>query len=348
MRGRIIIYFSLGFIIGASLNGILHFYFYNEHLSSHLLVLSILFIIPLTFLFHNKKSVFLLITTAIICGVISSYSGGINRENSQIISKTAELKDQFSSFIDRAFSDNMRERAIIKAIIIGDKSSIDNYIRNDYKKSGAMHLLALSGMHVGIIYKLLSLFLSILGNSPLSKHLKKGLILISLWFYAIITGLSSSISRAVIMISVYEVSDILSSDKNLLRALSISALITTIINPSAPFEIGFQLSYTAMVMIYFLNPILQRLLESNSSLLNYIWKTLSMSISCQIGTGILAFIYFGTFPKYFMITNLLAIPLTGIIINFIPLALILEPFRPAITELTALLNTIIHIIATID
>ncbi|MBP5211032.1 MAG: ComEC/Rec2 family competence protein, partial [Bacteroidales bacterium] len=160
-----------------------------------------------------------------------------------------------------------------------------------------------------------------------------------------ITGLSNSISRAVIMITVYELTELFSSRKYLLRALAISALITTLFNPAAPFQIGFQLSYSAVTAICFLYPRMKGLLRVRSALMEYIWNGLSLSICCQAATAPLAYLYFGTFPRYFMITNLAAIPITGIVMYTIPVALCLKPLRPVLFWSLSLLNRLIHTVA---
>ena len=168
--------------------------------------------------------------------------------------------------------------------------------------------------------------------------MRKIIVLALLWAYACISGMSKSILRAVIMISVYELSDLFGSRRDLLRALSISALITTIYDPEAPFQIGFQLSYGAMSAICFLYPKIKALLECRSALMEKIWNTVAMSLSCQAATAPLVALYFGTFPKYFLITNFVAIPLTSAAIYLAPEALITKNLPFAGDFLTGLLR----------
>ena len=178
-----------------------------------------------------------------------------------------------------------------------------------YRESGAMHLLALSGLHVGLIYALLAWLLRPLGGHRTARLFRSGLILVFLWTYALITGLSASISRAVLMITFYELSGLISGDRDGLSALAGSALLLTLFRPEAPRDIGFQLSYTAVLSILLLHPRLSRLLQTRSRLLTRIWELLSVSLCCQATCGVLAWLYFGTFPRYFLLTTLLAIPL---------------------------------------
>ena len=158
-----------------------------------------------------------------------------------------------------------------------------------------MHLLALSGLHVGIIYKLVELMLFFIGGSVVAKRLKS-LIIVLLWGFAITTGLSSSIFRAVLMITIHELSGWRYSDRDGLTSLAASALIITIFNPEAPREVGFQLSFFAVFSIFTIYPMIKRLMHTRIRLLEKLWNTISISISCQMTTGIIAFYISEVFP----------------------------------------------------
>ena len=217
-------------------------------------------------------------------------------------------KETFSEWLGQLAPPG-EELAILRALAIGDKGDLTRDLRAAYRDSGAMHLLALSGLHVGLIYALLRWLLSPLGGHRAAHLLRSSFILLSLWTYALITGLSSSIARAVLMITFYEISGWMSSDRDGLTALAGSALILMLFDPESPRDIGFQLSYTAVLSILLLHPRLSRLLQTRSRLLTRIWKLLSVSLCCQATCGVLAWLYFGTFPRYFLLTTLLAIPL---------------------------------------
>ncbi len=244
------------------------------------------------------------------------------------------------------------EGAILSAIAIGDRSRIDRALKSDFKKSGAMHLMALSGLHIGVLYLLITLTLGIIGNSPPARITRKAATLVLLWSYAIITGLSTSILRAVMMITIYEAGELAGSRRNLMRALAISALISTLANPDSPFQIGFQLSYGAMTGIGLIYPRLKSILECRSALMEKLWNTVALSLSCQAATAPLVWLYFGTFPRYFLITNFVAIPLTSAAIYLTPLAMATKNLPVAGDFLTSalwlslnLLKTVIGIIA---
>ena len=202
------------------------------------------------------------------------------------------------------------ELAILRALAIGEKGDLTRDLRSAYRESGAMHLLALSGLHVGLIYALLRWLLTPLGGHRLARLLRSAVILLLLWTYALITGLSASIARAVLMITLYEISGHLSGDRDGLSALAGSALLLMLFDPESPRDIGFQLSYTAVLSILLFYPWLSSRLQTRSRLLRKVWELLSVSLCCQATCGVLAWAYFGTFPRYFLLTTLMAIPLT--------------------------------------
>lgn len=298
---------------------------------------------------------FLLILCFAILGASGAVAGGIPRDGIRIFTRAAELKAAVSDLLDGLLADgNSSEVAIAKALAIGDKSMIDAALKNQYKASGAMHLLALSGLHVGVVYAFLNAVLAFLGNSPAAKAFRRIAILAALWTFALVSGLSSSICRAVTMITLYEVGSFLGAGRDMLRALAVSALLICLFNPDAPFGIGFQLSYSAVAGIYFLYPRLKSLLDARSLPMKYIWNTLSLSISCQAATAPLALLYFGSFPKYFMITNLLAIPLSSAAMWLLPITVAARnipfvgvPGGRLLLGILKTLNEVISIIASL-
>ena len=246
------------------------------------------------------------------------------------------------------------ELAVARALAIGDKGSLTRDLRAVYRESGAMHLLALSGLHVGIIYGILSLVLSPLGGGRL-RRLRVAVILGFLWVFAVISGLSPSILRAVLMITLFEISQFFSGQRNGPAALAFSAVLSILLNPEAPRQLSFQLSYSAVTGIYLVYPRLRLLLSTRSRLLGYVWNVACISISCQLTCGVLSYIYFGTFPRYFLVTNLLAIPLATVVMYALAAALlgaVALPFLRPLLSATLLhslrlLNHILSIIASL-
>lgn len=290
-----------------------------------------------------------------ITGACGAVAGGIPREGMAIFELAAGLKQTVSSLLDSILpAGSSDELAVAKALAIGDKSMLNAALKSRYQASGAMHLLALSGLHVGVVYAFLNAVMSIFGNSPAARAVKRTVILASLWAFALVSGLSSSICRAVTMITVYEICRTLNSDRDMLRSLAISALLICLFNPDAPFGIGFQLSFSAVTGIYFLFPKIKAALNCRSALLGYIWNTLALSISCQAATAPLAYLYFGSFPKYFMVTNLLAIPLSSAAMWLLPITIAARnipfigvPGSKILLGIFQTLNTVVSIIASL-
>ena len=280
---------------------------------------------------------------------------------SAIMLWAAGRKAAFAAWLGRLLPPG-DELAVLRALAIGDRSALTRDLRAAYRESGAMHLLALSGLHVGLIYALLRQLLAPLGGHQAARLLRSTIILSLLWAYSLITGLSASISRAVLMISFYEISGHLSGDRDALSALFGSALILLLADPEVPRDIGFQLSYTAVLSILLLHPWLKDRLQTRSRLLKRIWELLSVSICCQATCGVLAWLYFGNFPRYFLLTTLLAIPLTTAVMYTIAATVAtnaLSSLLPALTTLSGaaskllawllhLLNTIIRLISELS
>ncbi len=281
----------------------------------------------------------------IFLGACGAAIGSPDAVQSPLKERAARVKSTAASALARVGGGvESREGAILAAIAIGDRTRIDRSLKQDFRDSGAMHLIALSGLHVGVLYFFLTATFSFLGNSRAARRLRKGVILSLLWCYAYISGMSTSILRAVIMITVYEAGEMAGSRRDLLRALAVSAFVTTVFMPEAPFQIGFQLSYGAMFAIYWIFPRLHALLECRSSIMEKLWSTISLSISCQIMTSPLVLLYFGNFPRYFMVTNFVAIPLTSIAIYLAPAALITENL-PVVGEIfSRVLNLALHLL----
>lgn len=298
-----------------------------------------------------KKSLTAAMAAFMLLGAIAAITGGCPAAGDRVAQRAESARAAIASHLD-ALAGGGSEGAMLSAIAIGDRSRIDRSLKRDFRSSGAMHLIALSGLHVGVLYLFLSLTLGIFGHSRIARYARKLTILLLLWTYAAVSGMSKSILRAVIMISVYEAGELFGSRRDLERALAISAFVSTLYDPEAPFQIGFQLSYGAMAGICFIYPRIKSLLECRSALMEKLWSTLALSLACQAATAPLVWLYFSSFPKYFMITNLAAIPLTSAAMYLTPLALISEnlplagDFLQGALQLTLkALLAVIHIIA---
>ena len=233
--------------------------------------------------------------------------------------------------IDRIpFSDNLCN-AVAKALVTGERSDIPKEVVLAFRESGASHILALSGLHLGIIYSIVNRSLSAFGNYRRLWIPRSLAIILICGFYTIATGAGPSIVRAFLFIFLAESARLTHRHRSTGQLLLAAAVIQLTISPMSVKSVGFQLSYAAMAGIAFIFPWLKNLWPGSvyddrllTRCTRRIWEVCAMSISCQITTGPLAWLYFGTIPKHFLLTNLLAIPLTGFIIPALIITLVLN------------------------
>jgi ComEC/Rec2-related protein len=208
----------------------------------------------------------------------------------QFISEpSARIFEQVKSGIEKIPFKNIATNDIISALITGDRSEISPEIISTFRESGASHILALSGLHIGIIYGIISWLLSFMGHSPYANKIRTFLIISSCGIYTLITGAGASITRAFFFIVIRETSRLCNRYTSTAQVLMCSLFIQLLIFPGAVRDIGFQLSYAAMAGIAFLYPGLKDLWpEGKGGIMKWVWSSASMSISCQITTGPLA------------------------------------------------------------
>ena len=203
----------------------------------------------------------------------------------------------------------IRERSIIQALVLGIKDTLDANIQQSYAATGTMHVLAVSGLHVGILYTLLRFLFFIRRKSYKPTNLLTTLLTISLlWLYAGITGLSPSICRATIMLSLVAIAQAFKKKSQIYNALAASAFLILAWNPSWLFSISFQLSYGAVIGIIYLQPRLYQLFTIKNPILRQLWLWTTVSLAAQGATTLLQVYYFHQFPLYFIIANWLVVP----------------------------------------
>jgi len=219
------------------------------------------------------------------------------------------------------------ELGIAAGMLLGVRDMLSPELRQAYAGAGAMHILCVSGLHVGIILLIMNALLSFLNYKSQGRILKAFIILTVIWFYAFLTGLSPSVVRAATMFSFVTIGQNINRHTNILSSLSVSALVLLFYNPSMLFELGFQLSYSAVVAIVVLQKPLANIWTPNNSILFNIWQLITVSIAAQIGTAPLSLYYFHQFPNLFIITNLIVIPAAYLII-FLGISVLLFSFIP--------------------
>jgi competence protein ComEC len=207
------------------------------------------------------------------------------------------------------------EFAVVSAILLGYNENMDQELRQKYAGAGALHVLCVSGLHVGIIFFILSFLLKPLDKRKSFRYVKMALLLVSIWCFAFITGLSPSVMRASLMFSLFSWRESRKDKSNPYNIIAASALILLAIDPYIITKIGFQLSYSAVIAIIALFDPIYKLFAFRNFLADYFWKLAVVSIAAQLGTFPLAVHYFNQFPVYFLLTNIVVIPLVWLILN---------------------------------
>lgn len=206
------------------------------------------------------------------------------------------------------------EFAVISAILLGYDDLMEPELRELYAGAGALHVLCVSGLHVGIIFFIMSFLMSRLGRKRSGRIVKFLALMLSIWVYAFITGLSPSVMRASVMFSLFSWRELSKEKSNPYNVLAASAFIILTIDPYLITKIGFQLSYSAVLAIISMFDPIYKLLVFKNPVADYFWKLAVVSVAAQAGTFPLAIFYFNQFPLYFLITNFLVIPVVWLIL----------------------------------
>lgn len=213
------------------------------------------------------------------------------------------------------------------ALIFGYRSQIDEDIVSVFRNTGTVHILSVSGLHVGLMFLFLSMLLKWMDRLVFGRYIRGVVMLIAIWFYVILTGMSPPILRAGIMITFFIVSHVINRKQVTLNTLFASALFILLFSPKDLFDIGFQLSYLAVLGILLLKPLFKSLYSPKSSWKSLIIEYSYISIAAQLFTLPAILYYFGQFPTYFIPANLfIALPST--VIMYLGVLLTICPFDP--------------------
>lgn len=250
----------------------------------------------------------------------------IGNDGLAIKKKALLLRDKLV-LLFKSFGLSGNELAVASALTLGYQDLLDDELRQVYSSSGAMHILSVSGLHVGILYVLLSFLLSFLNRNTLARALKALVLLSFLWFFALLTGLPPCVQRSALMFSFLVVSDFFKRKSNIYNTLAASAFVLLVINPYNLLDVGFQLSYLAVISIVFFYPYIYKLIYVKNWALDKIWSLVAVSIAAQFGTFSISLFYFNQFPNYFLLANLIAIPLSTIALYLSVLLILVSPFN---------------------
>ena len=232
-----------------------------------------------------------------------------DEESYQIIGKSEanfshiflKWRNYFAGILDKHLTGN--ELGVAKALILGDRSSLDSEITAKFGNTGAMHVLAVSGLHVGILVQILTLFLTLF-KKWISKNQIIIIALVIVWIYSLMTGLSASVVRSAVMFTLLVGSGLLNRSYNNFNVLAFSAFLILMWNPHFLYDIGFQLSYLAMFGIFMFYKPLGKLIYFKNKIIRLAYEGTMVGIAAQILTVPLTLYYFHQFPNYFIITNL--------------------------------------------
>lgn len=224
---------------------------------------------------------------------------------------------------------------LVSAVALGAREDLEPETTQSFSNTGVIHVLAVSGMNVGIIYIVLALLLRFLKRRKPGIFFQTIIILTALWGYALITGLSASVLRAAAMFSFIVIGKNLSRSPEIYNILASSAFVLLCFNPFLVYDVGFQLSYAAVFSIVYFHPFLYKLLYFKYWIPDQIWLLLSVSVSAQIGTLPFLLHYFHQFPTWFLLANLMVIPLVSLILYLSFIVFAIAPLVPFLGKLMA-------------
>lgn len=222
-------------------------------------------------------------------------------------------------------------RSVAFALILGYRGDISDELQKAYSGAGAIHVLAVSGLHVGIIYMILEKILLLLPFFKTNKAGKTIVLLSVIWLFALITGLPASVARAAVMFTFVIVGKSLNRPTNIYNSISVSAFFLLVYNPFLFFDVGFQLSYIAVFSIVTIQPYFQKIWTPKNKIILYFWSILTVTMAAQIGTMPLTLYYFKQFPVLFIFSNFVVIP-ASFVAMILGMSLFVFSFIPVIAS----------------
>ncbi len=232
--------------------------------------------------------------------------------------------------------------SLLSALTIGEKRDFPQELKESYAAAGASHVLALSGLHLGILYLLLTMLLPLRGRAIWKIVLRETVIVVALWSFAYIAGLSASVVRSAILFSLMSLGRCLRQDSSSVSSLAFAAIAMLLFSPHLLFDVSFQLSFSAVLAILLLTPHLQRLLKTDEHgvLYRYVANLFILTFAAQIGTLPFVWYHFGVLPLYSLLTNIFVVPLAFVIIALTLLMLLTSFIAPLRLLFTVLLQYI--------
>jgi len=263
-----------------------------------------------------------------------------------------QLREQVLKILRRYVSDGPEITGIAEALLIGYKDDLDQDLIQDYSKTGVIHIIAISGLHLGLIYAVMNYLLGLIPFLNRRKLLHALLVISALWIFSLLSGASASVLRSAVMLTCIISGKAIQRSMPVYNALAASAVLLLCYQPFFLWDVGFQLSYLAVIGIVWLQKPLQRLLYIPQKQIRSIWEMFCVTLAAQVFTTPVCLYYFHQFPNFFFISNLLAVPLSTLILFSELLLLIvawLTPVAIIVGKIVGwgieLMNTIISFIS---
>ncbi len=239
----------------------------------------------------------------------------LNRDRITVFGYASQLREIINLKLKK-YNFKPDELSIINALILGQRQDISKEIYNSYTQAGAIHILAVSGLHVGIVLLILNFLFKPLQRIKNGEKIKIITIVILLWCFAIIAGLSASVTRAVTMFSIVAIGMNLKRPSNIYNTLAISIFVLLLFKPTFIFDVGFQMSYLAVFSIVWIQPLLYKIWSPKLFIVDKFWQIFTVTVAAQLGVAPISLYYFHQFPSLFFISNLVIIPFLGFILGF--------------------------------
>ena len=240
--------------------------------------------------------------------------------------------------VDKSSGD---QYAVVAAMALGDKSALTKELKEVYAVTGASHVLALSGLHLGIIYTLLSLL--IIGRRW--QMVSQMLIVLCIWAFVFLVGMSTSVVRSATMLTVYALLSLGYRDKMTVNTLAFTAIVMLMVHPLSLYDVGFQMSFMAVLAILVFMPLLEGLFPTEYLLthqsVRWLWSMVAVSVSAQIGVAPLIAYYFGRFSTFLLLTNFIVIPAATLILWLSPVVLLFPSLAYLLLYIVKCLNTVL-------
>ena len=266
----------------------------------------------------------------------------IGQANSSSKSCIYRIREKILAII-RKYINNKQNAGLAEAMLIGYREDLDKELLNAYTNTGVVHIIAISGLHLGLIFMLMDLLIRSIAGRKRSAWAGFFISLPLLWSFAILTGSSASVIRSAIMFSFIIIGKAIGRKSNGMNSLLGSALMMLLWNPDIRFDLGFQLSYAAVASILLFDQEIKKLVFFKNKSALYLWSMVSITLAAQVLTTPLVIAHFHRFPTLFLFTNLVAVPLSSLVLVMEILLCIIHPFDWMATGLGAAINKLIQV-----